>query len=239
MRIRIPFAASFVGLLLLAGYAGIWSFGIEYYVDDKVLHLVTFFALTVAFYWILDTTRRRTLNVTLVVCTLVLSVGSEALQPLLTDGVRHFDPLDLVANVVGSLAALGLCSWYHKRMVDRKRSRRGYGAVPGEVDDDLELGEGGGDGASGEVGGGVAGSEAISTSTPSASGDVQNKSTVPAGGSGASAPEGSMNLEEQVDNWDEHAVDDWDDAVDGDGAKAGADKAANGDNGNEATKRPD
>ena len=56
-----------------------------------------------------------------------------------------FDPLDIVANMVGSLLALGICSWYHKRMLDRRRKRKGYGAVPQEGVD-LELGEGGGSG---------------------------------------------------------------------------------------------
>ena len=49
---------------------------------------------------------------------------------------RAFDPLDVVANVVGSLAALGVCNWYHKRMAERRRVRK-YGVVPGE---DVELG---------------------------------------------------------------------------------------------------
>ncbi|KAI9747720.1 MAG: hypothetical protein M1815_003939 [Lichina confinis] len=52
---------------------------------------------------------------------------------------RVFDVLDIAANVVGSLAALALCSWYHRRMIERKRQARRYQAVPG---DDVELGEG-------------------------------------------------------------------------------------------------
>lgn len=128
-------------LCLLAGYAGLSSLQLDTIVNDKVLHLVTFFLLTVAFYWIIDTNRRRTLNLTVVVCTLCLGVGSEFLQGFLPNG-RDFDPYDIVANLVGSLAALGLCSWYHLRMLERKRLRRQYNAVPGEEDGDLELGEG-------------------------------------------------------------------------------------------------
>lgn len=51
-----------------------------------------------------------------------------------------FDPYDIVANVLGSLAALGISTWYHKRMLERKRQGK-YSAVPGD-DGDVELGEG-------------------------------------------------------------------------------------------------
>jgi hypothetical protein len=78
---------------------------------------------------------------TLVVCTLILGVGSEFVQSFLPND-REFDLYDIVANIVGSLAALGLCSWYHKRMLERRRQRKTYNAVPGEDEGDLELGEG-------------------------------------------------------------------------------------------------
>ncbi|KAI1483679.1 hypothetical protein K445DRAFT_319764 [Daldinia sp. EC12] len=140
MRIRLPFAGVFFLLCLLAGYAGLSSLQLDTVINDKVLHLLTFFLLTIAFYWIIDTNRRRTLNFTVVVCTLGLGIGSEFLQGFLPNG-REFDPYDIVANIVGSLAGLGLCSWYHLRMLERKRSRRQYNAVPGEEPTDLELGE--------------------------------------------------------------------------------------------------
>lgn len=143
MRIRLPFAGVFFLLCLLAGYAGLSSLQIDTYINDKVLHLLTFFLLTVVFYWIVDTNRRRTLNLTVVVCTLILGIGSEFLQGFLPNG-RQFDVYDIIANVVGSLGGLGLCSWYHKRMLERKRGRKHYNAVPGEDEDDLELGEGSG-----------------------------------------------------------------------------------------------
>jgi hypothetical protein len=56
---------------------------------------------------------------------------------------REFDPFDVLANVLGSLLGIGLCNWYHKRMLERKRAARGYGAVPGDDFDerDVELGE--------------------------------------------------------------------------------------------------
>ncbi|KAI8948719.1 hypothetical protein F4801DRAFT_555902 [Xylaria longipes] len=140
MRIRLPFAGVFFVLCLLAGYAGLSSLQLDHLINDKVLHALTFFILTVVFYWVIDTSRRRTLNLTLVVCTLVLGIGSEFLQGFLPNG-RNFDLYDIIANLVGSLAGLALCSWYHQRMLERKRQRR-YSAVPGDEPGDLELGEG-------------------------------------------------------------------------------------------------
>lgn len=121
-------------------------------------------------------------------CTLCLGVGSEFLQGFLPNG-RIFDFYDIVANIVGSLGALGLCSWYHKRMLERKRLRKTYTAVPGvegEDDDvvgDIELGEG------------VVGAQ---------------ESGVVDGEGPSGKHERVMTLEEEVDNWDENAPDDWD-----------------------------
>ncbi|TAQ87606.1 hypothetical protein B7494_g4059 [Chlorociboria aeruginascens] len=141
MRIRLPFAGAFVFFLFVAGYAGLTSLQVDV-VNDKVLHCVTFFILTTCFYWILDTTRRRNLNFTLLACTGILGVGSEFLQGFLPNG-RTFDFYDIIANVMGSLAALGLSSWYHQRMLERKRKARQYQVVPGDDEErDVELGEG-------------------------------------------------------------------------------------------------
>ena len=84
-----------------------------------------------------------------------LGLGSEGLQGIVTS--RPFDAMYIVANVVGSLSALGLCTIYHKRMLDRKRRAKGYGAVS-QDGDDLEMGgqeagvvdEGGEDSTDGE-----------------------------------------------------------------------------------------
>lgn len=78
---------------------------------------------------------------TLVVCTLILGVGSEFVQSILPND-RDFDIGDIVANIIGSLLAIGLCSWYHHRMLERRRQRKTYNAVPGEDGGDVELGEG-------------------------------------------------------------------------------------------------
>ena len=62
------------------------------------------------------------------------------LQGLLPNG-RQSDPIDIAANVVGSLLALGLCTLYHKRMLDRRRRAKGYSTVPQDGEgEDLELG---------------------------------------------------------------------------------------------------
>ncbi|KFA48032.1 hypothetical protein S40293_02638 [Stachybotrys chartarum IBT 40293] len=172
MRVRLPFAAVFLVLLLLAAYVGLTKLQLTLYVNDKVLHCFTFFLLTLVFYWIVDTNRRRSLNITLVVCTLVLGVGSEFVQSFLPND-RDFDIYDIVANIVGSLAAVGICSWYHQRMLERKRQRKTYNAVPGDDEEDLELGESSAEGA-------------------------------------ANRPGRSRTLEEEVDNWDENAIDQWD-----------------------------
>lgn len=141
MRIRTPFAGAFLFLLLIAGYAGLTPMQLGQYVNDKVLHFITFFLLTLVFYWIIDTNRRRIVHLTVIVCTIVLGVGSEFLQSFLPND-RHFDMYDIVANVFGSLLAIALCTWYHKRMLERRRQRKHYNAVPGEDEADLELGEG-------------------------------------------------------------------------------------------------
>jgi len=151
MRIRLPFAGAFLFLAATAAYAGLSSLSLDAFMNDKLLHAITFFILTTCFYWILDTSRRRNLNITLIGCTGVLGVGSEFLQGWLPNG-RAFDFYDIVANVVGSLAALGLSSWYHMRMLERKRQAKRYDIVPGDdLDHDLELGEGVGTQESGTI----------------------------------------------------------------------------------------
>ncbi len=130
---------AFLLTLLAAGWGGLTSIQVSQ-VNDKFVHFVTFFVLTLTFYWILDTTRRRTLNLTLLLVTVGLGLGSEALQAILPND-RLFDPFDIVANIAGSLLALGLCTMYHKRMLDRRRRAKGYGVVPQDgEDDDIELG---------------------------------------------------------------------------------------------------
>ncbi|EZF33279.1 VanZ domain-containing protein [Trichophyton interdigitale] len=149
LRIRYPFAGAFAAIFLLSAYVGLLPHSntpkegqapvpSPLQINDKALHLITFFLLSLAFYWIIDTTRRRTLHLTLIVCTLVLGIGSEIVQSLIPNG-RSFDPLDILANVVGSLGSIGLCTWYHKRMLERRRKAR-FGALVGNTEEDVELG---------------------------------------------------------------------------------------------------
>ncbi|KAF4549360.1 Hypothetical protein D9617_22g067060 [Elsinoe fawcettii] len=142
MRVRKPFAAAFAGLICISAYLGLAPLKIPTYKQsDKALHTITFFLLTLCFYWILETSRRRVVNITLLACTAGLSIGSEVAQGLLPNG-REFDPYDIAANVLGSGAALAICSWYHKRMLERRRAAKTYNLVPGEDQDvDVELGE--------------------------------------------------------------------------------------------------
>ncbi|PGH18119.1 hypothetical protein AJ79_00747 [Helicocarpus griseus UAMH5409] len=200
MRIRYPFAGAFALLCLLSAYMGLLpnsdnatpnppnSTLPSLQPNDKFLHLVTFFLLSLTFYWVMDTTRRRTLHLTLIVCTLCLGIGSELLQALLPNN-RFFDPFDVLANLVGSLSAIGLCTWYHKRMLERRRKARfGSSVLDGAAGDDVELGVRSESG-SGELGRGMGPQETGVTAGP-------------------------RTLEEEVDNWDENAVDNWEDGED-------------------------
>lgn len=141
-----------------------------------------------------------------------MGVGSEFVQAAIPDNGREFDPYDILANLVGSLLGLGLCGWYHKRMLERRRVRK-YTAVPTgedipEGDVDLELGE---VRRSGEHEEGVV--VAAAASVPAAA----------ASPAAATATAKNMSLEEELDNWDENAVDAWDDGDDvGDVGGSGA-----------------
>lgn len=194
-------AAAFVVLLFLASAGGLLPHSAlpntptsPVPQTDKFLHLFTFFALTATFYFILDTTRRRVLHLTLFVCTFALGVGSEVVQGLLPND-RDFDPYDVLANVVGSLTALGLATAYHRRSTERRR-RAKYSALTGEGlegQDDLELGEGG------------------------MSSELSNRDTDDGQRTGI-LPLAPKTVEEELDNWDENAPDAWDEEDDATGA---------------------
>lgn len=84
MCLLTKYAVAFAVLLLLAAYLGLAPQTIpSYKQSDKVLHFVTFLLITLAFYWILETSRRRALNITLFVCPVSLGIGSEIIQGLL------------------------------------------------------------------------------------------------------------------------------------------------------------
>ncbi|KAF2225236.1 hypothetical protein BDZ85DRAFT_182768, partial [Elsinoe ampelina] len=134
--------AAFAVLMCASAYLGLAPVTIPSYMQsDKALHTITFFLLTLCFYWILETSRRRAVHYTMLACTVGLAIGSEVAQGLLPNG-REFDPYDIAANVVGSGGALLICSWYHKRMLERRRAAKTYNLVPGEDQEvEVELGE--------------------------------------------------------------------------------------------------
>ncbi|TKA64864.1 hypothetical protein B0A55_10012 [Friedmanniomyces simplex] len=202
IRVRKPFAASFVLLLLAAAYLGLSDPKLpQYGQSDKGLHFLTFFLLTLTFYWIIETSRRRVVHFTLLICTGALSIGSEILQALLPNG-RAFDPFDILANVVGSALALGLSSWYHKRMLERRRKNKHYDIVPGEEpgeDEDV-----GGDGQR-DVELGVVGSGEQETGSVSVPVEANGQAEA-----GAAQSKATPDVSEALDNWDENA-EDWDD----------------------------
>ncbi|KAH9819886.1 VanZ domain-containing protein [Teratosphaeria destructans] len=192
IRIRQPFAGLYI--IATAAYLGLSTQKIpQYGQSDKGLHFITFFLLTITFYWILETSRRRVINLTLIVCTAGLSIGSELVKAFLPYG-RDFDPFDVLANVVGSALALGLSSWYHKRMLERKRKNKHYDIVPGgeggedELGRDVELGE-------------AAGEHSLSE---------QETGKVDVKGAGQADGGAKPNVTEELDNWDENEEDNWD-----------------------------
>lgn len=123
---------------------------------------------------------------------MVLGVGSEIAQGLLPND-REFDPWDVLANVIGSLAALGIATSYHKRSIERRR-RAKYSALTGEGiddgDEDLELGEGPGLGSS-------------------RSAEEQETGIVNLDGPNAGRSK-TKTVEEELDKWDENQPDEWD-----------------------------
>lgn len=229
MKIRIPFLIAFTIILLLASSAGLLPHSVlpgtpeaaRPYIppqSDKFLHFVTFFALSATFYFILDTARRRTLHITLIVCTGVLAVGSEVAQGLLPND-REFDAWDVLANVLGSLAAAGLCTTYHKRQLERRR-RAKYSALTGDglAEEEMELDESGTGIPQHRVN--PEDVEALAADGQETGILRQLSATVPA----ETKTKTKQTVEEEVDNWDENAEDEWDD--DDDIGVAGGNTAA-------------
>ena len=154
--------------------------------SDKALHFICFFALTATFYFILDTSRRRVLHLTLFICTLLLAVGSEIAQGLLPND-RDFDPWDVLANVLGSLLAVTIANQYHKRAAERRRKAKYLALGQEDLDEeDLELGEGPG----------------LSSNT-----DELGRSPQPPQETGTVAIPPAKTVEEELDNWDENIPD--------------------------------
>uniref|UniRef100_A0A060TC61 ARAD1D33572p n=1 Tax=Blastobotrys adeninivorans TaxID=409370 RepID=A0A060TC61_BLAAD len=121
MRIRKSFAGAFVALCVGAGFLGL-SPGLS--MDhDKILHGVVFFLLATALYWTVDGSKRQCMNLTAIVVGGFGGVGSEFVQSFVVPQ-RKFDAMDIVANLVGTGASLGLSTWYHGRLSARRRAAR-------------------------------------------------------------------------------------------------------------------
>lgn len=95
--------------------------------------------------------------------------------------------------MLGSGLALALSSWYHKRMLERRRKNKHYDIVPGDEpadgeDNDVELGN-------------VRNQE---TGNVSANVDRQ------ADGGAQTQAQAQTNVTEELDHWDENE-EDWDD----------------------------
>lgn len=124
MRIRIPIFIVFLFSCVLTAYLGLVRVTPLPTNRDKIAHLTAFFVLTVLFYWSMDTHRKRAVNITLFVCCLCASIGTELLQHFATGGERKFDVQDIAANLVGSIFATVLCSLYHGRLNERRKRAR-------------------------------------------------------------------------------------------------------------------
>lgn len=78
---------AFAGLILISAAAGFappeYNATPTYKQSDKVLHFIAFFLLTLTFYWILETSRRKVLQLTFTIVTLGLGTSSEVVQGLL------------------------------------------------------------------------------------------------------------------------------------------------------------
>lgn len=109
--------------LLIAGYLG---FALIHLGHDKLLHFVTFFILTVEFYFVFDI-RYKSIKIlryiTFVICTLCGSVGLEIIQSLVNPK-RVFDIYDISSNFVGSLLGLLFSTAFQALRVRRAKNKR-------------------------------------------------------------------------------------------------------------------
>lgn len=131
MKVRIPFAVVFIILILLSGYMGLAKS--LHFDHDKIVHFLVFFILALDFYWIFDATRKQCMNFTGVFIGGVGGIGSEVLQSVVSAPDRQFDPLDILFNLLGCILAIVLCSWYHNRLLQRRRNTR-YKMLRGDND---------------------------------------------------------------------------------------------------------
>lgn len=95
---KIP-AAIFIFSSLAGLYLGIVAASGALPINDKIQHVVCYFVMGLSLYWTFDLSKRRAIQFTGAIL-FVSSVLSEFVQSYLT--VRAFDPIDIVANLLGS-----------------------------------------------------------------------------------------------------------------------------------------
>ena len=107
-------------------------------------------------------------------------------QGLLPNG-RDWDPYDVLANVLGSLLAIGVAGWFHRRSAERRRLAKYSVLATAEGEENIELGVAAG---SHDLESGLAPQEngVIATRTDSLNTPMKT-------------------VEEELDNWDENAED--------------------------------
>ncbi|VEU24316.1 DEKNAAC105617 [Brettanomyces naardenensis] len=121
MRVRLRVLAGFVSSIVLAIYLGFADISLPH---DKFIHFGLFFVISLLFYWILDSKAISAWrNVAFIVCTLVGGIGSEYLQHFISP-FRTFDPYDILANVLGSSAAILLSSVYQTQQLKKRRRHK-------------------------------------------------------------------------------------------------------------------
>lgn len=103
LKVRVVPAVVFGILVLFAAWAGLYINGGTIPVHDKAQHVTLFFLMALSLYWVADVGKRKATQLTLT-GMIAASVASEFLQSVIT--TRLFDPLDIVANLVGSLIAI-------------------------------------------------------------------------------------------------------------------------------------
>lgn len=106
---RIP-AGVFLITSLASLYLGILAPSGLLPVNDKILHLISFFMMGLSLYWVLDISKRKATQMTAIVLAF-FCVSSEVTQSYLT--VRPFDSVDIVANMLGSAMSLGYAPSTH------------------------------------------------------------------------------------------------------------------------------
>lgn len=109
--------------MIAAGYLG---FSLIHLNHDKLIHFVTFFILTIQFYFIFDS-KLKSLKIlrylTFLICTIGLSVGLEIIQSIVNPK-RVFDIYDIFCNVLGSMLAIVLAIIYQHLVLKNKRKNR-------------------------------------------------------------------------------------------------------------------